>query len=209
MEQEIICRESFLVYRSFEKKRLPDPQRLRLYDAIFAYGIRQEEPDFSDDYVLEMLWEVIVPLLNKNRERWEYSKHGGAPVGSHNNPNGRRGKGHIQKPSGEQAEEKDQGQQDEAPKPKATKGSTKAFVPPTVEEVETYAAERGFLDPKGFARYYLDYQTEAKWTMSNGRKIKNWKLNVIQWEPNNINKAFSIPGSTTRRTLHERKPDYL
>lgn len=176
--------------------------------AIIEFFYEGKEPMFEND-TDQLLWDLIKPSIRCSKRNSERGRKGGAPVGNNHNPNGRRGKGHIQKPSGEQAEEKDQTQQDEAPKPKATKESATAFVPPTVEDVEIYAADRGFLDPKGFARYYLSYQTEAKWIMSNGKKIKNWKLNVIQWEPNNKSKIFSIPGSTTRRTIHERKPDYL
>lgn len=61
---------SFLVYNSFEKRRLPDPERLRLYDAIFAYGLRQEKPDFSDSYILESIWDLIEPLMDANRQRF-------------------------------------------------------------------------------------------------------------------------------------------
>ena len=42
MRQDNAQRESFVAYRSFEKKRLPDTQRLKYYDALFAYALRTD-----------------------------------------------------------------------------------------------------------------------------------------------------------------------
>lgn len=71
-----------------------------------------------------------------------------------------------------------------------------AFTPPTAQEVADYVRSRGWSDPEGFAKYYISYHTESKWTMSNGKKIQNWKLNVVSWEPNNKNRTFSKPFQT-------------
>ena len=69
--------------------------------------------------------------------------------------------------------------------------SKKGFIPPTPKEVADYVRSRGWSDPEGFAAYYVSYHTESKWHMSNGKPIKNWKLNVVSWEPNNKNRFFS------------------
>lgn len=71
--------------------------------------------------------------------------------------------------------------------------SKKGFIPPTPKEVADYVRSRGWSDPEGFAQYYVSYHTESKWHMSNGKPIKNWKLNVVSWEPNNKNRFFSRP----------------
>ena len=74
--------------------------------------------------------------------------------------------------------------------------SKKGFIPPTPKEVADYVRSRGWTDPEGFAQYYVSYHTESKWHMSNGKPIKNWKLNVVSWEPNNKNRFFSRPSFT-------------
>ena len=70
------------------------------------------------------------------------------------------------------------------------------YIPPTPKEVADYVRSRGWYDPEGFAKYYVSYHTESKWHMSNGKPIKNWKLNVVSWEPNNKNRYFSRPSFT-------------
>lgn len=77
------------------------------------------------------------------------------------------------------------------------KTKTQDFTPPTVSEVADYVRSRGWYDPEGFAKYYVSYHTESKWHMSNGKPIKNWKLNVVAWEPNNKNRCFSSPSSAS------------
>ena len=75
------------------------------------------------------------------------------------------------------------------------KTKTQDFTPPTVSEVADYVRSRGWSDPEGFAKYYVSYHTESKWHMSNGKPIRNWKLNVVAWEPNNKNRCFSSSSS--------------
>ena len=67
------------------------------------------------------------------------------------------------------------------------------YIPPTPKEVADYVRSRGWSDPEGFAKYYVSYHTESKWHMSNGKPIRNWKLNVVAWEPNNKNRYFPHP----------------
>ena len=189
---------SFQHYENYYEasKHATDPARFHYAIAQFFYeGI---EPEFEAE-MDQFLWKMVSPSIAKSKRQSE--RGGGVPIGNRNNRYSHSSECPAQEPASDQPEEQ--------ANPGSQKKAGKEFVPPSEVEVVAYCTERGFQDPAGFAKYYLDYQTEAKWTMSNGRKIKNWKLNVIQWEPNNINKAFSIPGSTTRRTLHERKPDYL
>ena len=71
--------------------------------------------------------------------------------------------------------------------------STSDFIPPTPQEVAAYVRSRGWADPEGFAAHYLACHTVSGWKMSNGKKIQNWKLNVVYWEPNNKTRTFSTP----------------
>lgn len=65
------------------------------------------------------------------------------------------------------------------------------FIPPTPQEISDYSRERGFVDPEGFARHFIDYYTEAKWHLANGKPMKDWRKAVITWEPNNKDRYFS------------------
>jgi hypothetical protein len=54
-----------------------------------------------------------------------------------------------------------------------------SFVPPTLEEVETYVKEKGLsVSPSGFYNYF----TEGNWIDSKGNKVKSWKQKLLTWE---------------------------
>lgn len=61
----------------------------------------------------------------------------------------------------------------------AHKAPRARFVPPTVEEVQTYCAEKGFsFDPQLFVAHY-----EANgWVQGKGRPLKNWKAAALTWD---------------------------
>ena len=66
----------------------------------------------------------------------------------------------------------------------------KRFEPPTLEEVSAYCKERGNgIDPE----YFIAYNENRNWTLSNGKKMKDWKLAIVTWEKNN----FTRPKSKT------------
>jgi len=208
-------RNRFSFLRSYLEtiESLPsDKDKLAVFMAIARYGLDNEIPDFSgmeSACYLNAIWRSLVRNIDSSIAKQQSP---GPPIGSNNNPNGRRGKDPVQEPSSEQVEGKDQAQQDQAPKPKATKESATVFVPPTVEDVEAYATQRGFIDPKGFALHFVTYYTEGeqKWHLSNGKPMRDWKKTVITWEPNNKQRIFSAPTSQAPpSTYHERKPDYL
>jgi len=56
---------------------------------------------------------------------------------------------------------------------------TKAFVPPTLEEVTAYCKQRNNnVDPKVF----FDYFETGHWIDSKGNPVRNWKQKLISWE---------------------------
>lgn len=76
---------------------------------------------------------------------------------------------------------------------KKTNTQNNTPIPPTVEQVEDYARNKGFADPRGFAEYYIAYQTENGWMTGKGKNrkpIDNWKLNVLSWLPNHKTQVF-------------------
>lgn len=77
-------KQSFVFYRSFEKQKMPDAQRLEYYDALFAYALRQEVPDFHGDLLLECVWECVKPQIDANHKRFLNGHKGGPPIGNQN-----------------------------------------------------------------------------------------------------------------------------
>lgn len=58
----------------------------------------------------------------------------------------------------------------------------KKFVPPTVDEVASYCAERkNKIDAEAFVAHY----SANGWKLSNGNKMADWNSAVITWEKNN------------------------
>lgn len=54
-----------------------------------------------------------------------------------------------------------------------------AFVPPTREDVRSYANEKGSsVDPDMFYEYF----TEGNWIDSKGNPVKNWKQKFLTWD---------------------------
>lgn len=55
----------------------------------------------------------------------------------------------------------------------------KRFVPPTIDEVKAYCAERkNNVNPQKF----YDYFTASDWYDSKGKKVVSWKQKIITWE---------------------------
>lgn len=80
-----------------------------------------------------------------------------------------------QAPAPEQSVEKSVENQKPVEKPKPKK----RFVPPTVEEVAAYCAERrNGVNPQRF----VDFYTANGWTQGKGKPIKDWQAAVRTWE---------------------------
>jgi predicted phage replisome organizer len=81
----------------------------------------------------------------------------------------------------------------------------KRFVPPTLEEVESYCKERNnSVDAKAF----YDYYSAGEWKDSKGNPVKNWKQKLITWEKGDNsgrNKSVSAKNQTDNR---EPETDY-
>lgn len=95
---EMMCRDSFVFYRSFYNSiiRCPEDVQLTLFRAVGDYALNLVEPKFEAmDHgpFLEAIWGGIKPQLDANMRRYINGCKGGCPKGVRNNPNGRRGKG--------------------------------------------------------------------------------------------------------------------
>ena len=72
-------RDSMIFYKSFADalKSLPDKDRLELYDAIFAFGIYDEEPKLSG--VNSAVFTLVRPQIEANNRKYENGSKGGRP----------------------------------------------------------------------------------------------------------------------------------
>ena len=85
-----------------------------------------------------------------------------------------------------------------------TKETQKRFTPPTVEEVAAYCAERG----NGIdAEHFVAYNENRNWTLSNGKKMKDWKLAIVTWEKNGFNKG-KVPAVKVVSAQQYQQRDY-
>lgn len=92
-----ITRDSFIFYRSFfcAISHCPDKVQLELFRAVVGYALDNVPPCFSECQerpFMAAIWDSIKPQLDANTQRYVNGCKGGAPKGSHNNPQGRKGK---------------------------------------------------------------------------------------------------------------------
>lgn len=177
-------KESFVFYRSFANTidRLPAEIQLPLYKAITAYALDMKAPSFEDcqDKVfLEAIWESIRPQLDANHKRYLNGCKGGAPKGSHNNPNGRRGKTN-QELTNIKPNVNDNVNVNGNDNVVISKTTTKKFIKPTIEEIRYYCtSRRNSVDAEKFHDYY-----EANGWKIGKNSMKDWKAAVRTWEKN-------------------------
>lgn len=96
------------------------------------------------------------------------------------------------------------------------KAKRKKFVPPSLDEVEQYVAEKKLAID---ARRFLDFYTAGEWHDSNGKPVRNWKQKALTWDrreqENRKNKppvsppsawgGIPIVGSASDETEEERR----
>ena len=75
---------------------------------------------------------------------------------------------------------------------KTSRAKVKKFKPPTLEEVEEYAKERGRLD---LVKPFYDFFTAGDWIDSNGKAVRVWKQKFVSWERNPPNESKSSIGA--------------
>lgn len=85
---------------------------------------------------------------------------------------------------------------------KDIESKTRAFVPPTYEEVKSYCEERNNgIDPQ----HFIDYQQSRGWVLSNGKKMVDWKATIRTWEQRNKKEIPVEDKSTLKGAMRNRK----
>ena len=177
----------FSYYDSFQE--LEDTDRLAMYDGITSYGFYGNEPVLKSA-IARACWKLIKPLLEKSRKNYENGIKGGAPKGSRNNPNGRRGK--KEETNQELTEELTETNQElsykendkdkenvlvsNKPKPR-TQSKMKT---PSLDEVVEYMISKGCVAPKEEAEKFIDYYDAKGWVIGKA-PMKRWRSAVNTW----------------------------
>ena len=195
-------KDSFVFYRSFYDaiQNIPKDSQLELYSALFEYAFNGEEPEFSDG-IAKALFVLIKPNIDSANARYqanyENGKKGGRPKEKpkenqnktqrkpNRNPDKTESKA---KPNLNVDEDVDVNvdvdedvnvNEDENVDVDKNTPKRGRFVPPTLEEIKAYCAQRkNNVDAKKF----YDYFTASGWYDSKGNKVKSWKQKIITWE---------------------------
>ena len=77
-------------------------------------------------------------------------------------------------------------EKDGLPAAQRKKTTKKEFTPPTFEEVQAYAKERGRED---LAKNFFDFFEAGEWYDSNGTPVIRWKQKFVTWEQHNPKKT--------------------
>lgn len=185
-----MAREYFCAYHSYlgAMEQLTDEERGRLFTALLAYSQTGEPQQLSGNerFVFPVMREQIdreykkyAAKCERNRENVmkrysnEYERNQ-----SYSNATNTKTKKKTKTRTKTKEKENIEGVPGGTPADKPPK--TRAFVPPSVEEVRAYCLERG----NGIdSQYFVDYYDSNGW-MVGKTKMKDWKATVRRWEAN-------------------------
>ena len=180
-------------YRSYWEalKDLSDTNRLKLYDAIFNFVFKNEEPKLTG--LPNSLWILLRPNIDKSVRKTaansQNGKKGGRPstetqTEPTENPTETQTKPHAKptkkadiyrsKEQGVKNKSKEQGVKSEE-----KNVYKKRFCPPTLEDVKAYCSER---NNSVDAERFFDYYSANGWVQGKDKPIKDWKACVRTWE---------------------------
>ena len=167
-------RSQFTFYRSYWEavKRLRKPMdRLSALEAIAAYALDGEERDLTDSAAA--IFVLIRPVLDSAAKK----SKGGKASPSNEEDVGKMIASNEEDVGNKKKKEKE-GEKEKENECYA-RARARAFVPPTLDEVKAYVAERcSPVDPVAF----YDYFTAGKWKDSKGNPVRNWKQKLLTWE---------------------------
>lgn len=185
-------------------RRLSNRERLALYDAIMDYGEWGVIPDFTGK--LAIAWDFVQPKLDRDDEAYSRNaqqrryalyarecKRDGAEPLSYKQWRTTKDNGTEQPTSGDNGSypttyPNPNSNPTSNPDPNPTENcymppagkpprQPQRQIPPKVEEVRAYAAERGYdIDPEAF----MDYYAANGWKVGRN-PMKDWKATVRNW----------------------------
>lgn len=218
-----MCRDGFYFHRSFKNvaDKLSDNMRLKFYDALIEYGLDGIEPE---DEMLSLLIEMAKPLMEyeEPKTRGGRREGAGAPTGNNNAQKQSKTIKNNQNNQNNQTEQKETKKnsplnpQEENNKniytpitpngviaPNGGRPTEGRFKKPTLEELKSYFAEKGYEDES--ERFY-DFYSSKGW-MVGKNPMKDWRAAVRNWvrgkEPQQILKPKQTIEEKNRESLVE------
>lgn len=179
--------------------KLSDSERLQLYDAILDYCQTGEVPEFSG--TLGVVWDYIQPTLDEDNARYEATREkrakAGALGGSAKARNAERDGADLANLAN--ASDGKQEEAEEANLPNSIQSNSiqsnsvqfnsvtgdraakppahTRFSPPSVQKIEDYCTEKGFLLD---AERFVDYYASVGWRVGKN-PMKDWRAAVRTW----------------------------
>ena len=158
------------VFTDFAKdiEALNDTEVGRLFRAMLLYAESGEEMTFKGNE--RFVWGTAKKSIDNQTESYKARCETNKAIATNRYESLRNG---TKKHESYQDKEKDK--EKDKDKEKIKKG----FIPPTLDEVKAYCAERGSdVDAERFFEYF----NEGNWKDSKGNAVKNWKQKLITWE---------------------------
>lgn len=181
---------------------LADDEKGRLFVAMLQYAADGSEPqEFTGNE--RFLWAVAKRDIDTMQEKTETLRangsKGGRPKSNENQTEPNETKENQTEPDKSLKEKKRN-------EKKGNEIKRKIFTPPTLEEVSEFCRERNNgIDPERFIAYYAN----RDWNLSNGRKMKDWKLAIVTWEKNGYSNNNNKPVlKTVPAQQYEQQRDY-
>ena len=192
--------DAFVFYRSFFEamEGLPDEHKLALFDAIARMGLYGEETDLPLE--ARRLFVLILPQLRANRKKRAEGRKGGRPPKADGLPQ-LETSGFEEEKENEKEKEKEKENEkeketesvcrDAAPPetPAARSAPRTLFVPPSLEDIESYCQERG---NRVNAQRFMDFYTANGWRLGRS-PMKDWQAAVRSWETNGMDDRQPAP----------------
>lgn len=204
-------KSSFVLYHDIRTplELLNDEDRGKLFMAILNYSEFGEEPDF--DGALQMAFAFIKTALDRDTTAWETKRAVRAEAGRKGGKQNQANQAMLKFASASQA---NQAVPVPAPVPvnnerdlcadKPPKNKSTRFIPPSVDEVRAYCAERANrVDPEKFVDFYA-----ARGWVAGKAKMKDWKAAVRTWERSDQNGQGSNPGVGQREAEADKWAGY-
>lgn len=200
--------EFLKVWTSFRQAISPltDSEKGRLFDAMLLYAETGEEPEgFLGNE--RFLWIVAKQDIDRTAQKCEVLRQNGFKGGRPKTKQNQTEADESKQNQTEANETKDNQTEPYKVKKSNVKKSNvnegdRRFTPPTLEEVRAYCQERkNGIDPE----YFIAYNENRNWTLSNGKKMKDWRLAVVTWEKHNFSKE--TPKKAPAQQYQQREYD--
>lgn len=192
-----MCKDRFLFFENYYNiaEKLPDDLRTKFYDALMRYIFRDEEPE---DVVVSALITAIKPSLDKEDTRGGYREGAGRKPNQSESNEIKKNQKESKLIKINQSESNDnQNNQSflETGNKKQETGSIKEkdnlkvitkekFTKPTLEEIKSYFAEKGYVDE---SEVFYDFYNSKGWVVGKS-PMKDWRAAVRNWGRRNPSK---------------------